>query len=135
MRIRLLAGALLLVLALSACADEPELAAENAAREWLAYVDEGEYVSSWNSAATMFRNRITTEDWEEAVSSVREPLGKLISRKLRSARYTTSLPGAPDGDYVVLHFDTVFENKAAAIETVTPALDEGEWRVSGYYIQ
>jgi len=42
----------------------------------------------------------------------------------------------PDGDYVIIQFDTSFENKKSAIETVTPMLDkDGVWRVSGYYIK
>lgn len=36
----------------------------------------------------------------------------------------------------MIQFKTVFENKKAAIETVTPKLDsDGNWRVSGYYIR
>jgi hypothetical protein len=47
-----------------------------------------------------------------------------------------SLPGAPDGEYVVIQFKTAFENKKFAIETVTPMLDgDGKWRVSGYFIR
>lgn len=49
--------------------------------------------------------------------------------------FATSLPGAPDGDYVVLQFATKFENNTKAIETVTPMLNEGHWRVSGYYVR
>jgi hypothetical protein len=53
-----------------------------------------------------------------------------------SASYRTSLPGAPDGQYVVIKFNTWFENKKSAIETVTPKMDkDGMWRVSGYYIK
>ena len=53
-----------------------------------------------------------------------------------TATPTESLPGAPDGHYVVLHYETSFENKKTAIETVTPMLDQdGDWRVSGYYIR
>ena len=37
---------------------------------------------------------------------------------------------------MVIQFDAQFENKAAAIETVTPMKDkDGTWRVSGYYIK
>ena len=55
---------------------------------------------------------------------------------MKTATYKTSLPGAPDGEYVVIQFDTSFENKKAAIETVTPMMDQdGTWRVSGYYIK
>ena len=71
----------------------------------------------------------------QAVSSARSPLGPVRSRRLKSATATTSLPGAPDGHYVVLQFDTVFERKAAAVETVIPMLDEGMWRVSGYFVR
>jgi hypothetical protein len=63
-------------------------------------------------------------------------LGKLLSRKLKSATYKTTMPGAPDGEYVVIQYDSSFEHKQAAVETVTPMLDkDGKWRVSGYYIK
>jgi hypothetical protein len=63
-------------------------------------------------------------------------MGKLISRKVKTQVYKTSLPGAPDGEYVVIQFETSFKNKKAAVETVTPMMDEdGVWRVSGYYIK
>jgi hypothetical protein len=55
---------------------------------------------------------------------------------LESATATHSLPGAPDGDYVVIKFASSFENKASAVETVTPMKDtDGKWHVSGYYIK
>ena len=62
--------------------------------------------------------------------------GKNISRKLKSKSYSTSLPGAPDGEYVVIQFEASFENKKSAIETITPMLDkDGKWRVSGYFMK
>jgi hypothetical protein len=46
------------------------------------------------------------------------------------------LPGAPDGKYVVVQFDTSFQRKKSALETVTPMMEkDGKWRVSGYYIK
>jgi hypothetical protein len=48
----------------------------------------------------------------------------------------TTLPGVPDGEYVVVQFDTSFEKKKTAIETVTPMKEpDGRWRVSGYFIK
>jgi hypothetical protein len=67
---------------------------------------------------------------------VRKQVGALVSRKLKSAQYATSLPGAPSGKYVVIQYDSVFQNKSDAVETVTPMLDkDGQWRVSGYFIR
>ena len=49
---------------------------------------------------------------------------------------TTTLPGAPQGEYVLIQMKTDFESKKGVIETVTPMLDKGgKWRVSGYQIK
>lgn len=110
--------------------------AKAAATAWLALVDGGKYVESWDAASTYFKGAITKDDWTKALGSVRSPLGKVKSRKLKSADFTRTLPGAPDGQYVVIQYDTEFENKAASVETITPALDkDGSWKVSGYYIK
>lgn len=115
---------------------EKEKAAVAAAEKWLALVDAGKYGQSWQEAAGYFRNAITREKWEQSLRAVRRPLGKLVSRKVESRTYTTAVPGAPDGEYVVIRFATSFGNKKSAIETVTPMREkDGSWRVSGYYIK
>ena len=113
-----------------------ETAAEDSATKWLALVDAGDYAGSWEEAAPFFKNAVSKEQWVKQLTAVRGPLGKLISRKLKSATYRTSLPGAPDGQYVVIQYDSTFEHKTSAVETVTPMLSkDGQWRVSGYFIR
>ena len=113
-----------------------EQAAVSAAEKWLRMVDNEQYTDGWKESAEYFRNVVNQKQWEQSMQAVRKPLGKLLSRKLKSAMYKTSLPGAPDGQYVVIQFDTSFENKKSAIETITPMLDkDGTWRISGYYIR
>jgi len=120
----------------SLSAEAPEAAAQAAAESWLKTVDAAEYQASWEQAAKLFKGAVTREQWVQAVKGTRAPLGKLVSRKVKSSHYTEKVPGAPDGKYVILQFETVFENKASAVETVTPMLDpDGVWRVSGYYIR
>jgi photosystem II stability/assembly factor-like uncharacterized protein len=110
--------------------------ATKAADAWLKLIDQGKYGESWGDAATIFRGAITKDAWAERVGIVRKPLGAVQSRKVKKAQYVTSLPGAPDGQYVVIQYDTSFANKKSAIETVTPMKDkDGQWRVSGYYIR
>jgi len=112
-----------------------QLALESA-QTWLQLVDAGNYTKSWEEAAALFKAAVSEADWEQKVGAVRTPLGKVVSRKLKSQQYATSLPGSPDGEYVVIQFSTKFENKAEGIETITPMLDkDGKWRVSGYYIK
>jgi hypothetical protein len=115
---------------------DKETAAIAAAENWLAMVDAGKYAASWKEAAEFLKNTVKPEQLELSMKATRQPLGKLISRKMRTKNYKNSLPGAPDGEYVVIQFETSFANKKTAIETVTPMLDkDGKWRVSGYFIK
>ncbi|MHB8881305.1 MAG: DUF4019 domain-containing protein [Thermodesulfovibrionales bacterium] len=115
---------------------DKEKAAVVAAEQWLKGVDAEKYAESWIEAAELFKNAVKQEQWEQSLQAARKPLGKLVSRKVKTKRYMTSLPGAPDGEYVVIQFTTSFEHKKSAIETVTPMMEkDGKWRVSGYYIK
>ncbi len=115
---------------------QKEKAARAAAEQWLGMVDSEKYAESWGNAATIFRRAVRQEQWEQSLDAVRKPLGKLLKRKITAKTYSTALPGAPDGEYVVIQYETSFERKKTAIETVTPMKDaDGAWRVSGYYIK
>jgi hypothetical protein len=133
-----LAAATLLLAGVPASADDRDAVAQAqaAAKSWLALTDNAKYGQSWDEAASFFKGAVTKAGWEKAIKGVRAPLGAVRSRKVKSANFTRTLPGAPDGEYVVIQFEAQFENKAAAIETVTPMLDKDRtWRVSGYFIK
>ncbi len=110
--------------------------AERAALAWLAMADAGDAPGTWVAAASLFRNAVAEDQWARSLTAARSPLGAVVSRVLREGRAATELPGAPDGEYVVFQFDTQFEHKRSAVETVTPMRDvDGSWRVSGYFIR
>ena len=70
------------------------------------------------------------------MTTFRKPLGELVSRQLKSAQPMTELPGAADGQYVVMQFETSFANKKSGIETVTFVLEkDGQWKSAGYFIK
>jgi len=137
MKLRIVVVALLmLTFAGFAVAQDKSKAAEAASEAWLKFVDSGDYSQSWVEASSLFKAAVKEKDWERQVRAARKPLGALFSRKLKSAEYATKLPGAPDGQYVVIQYDSSFANQKSAVETVTPMLDkDGQWRVSGYYIK
>ncbi len=115
---------------------EAEKIAIEVTDQWLKLNDNGQYAEGWDLTSELFRKAVAKETWERQMHAFREPLGKLIDRKVIKKDYMTSMPGAPDGEYVVIQYSTDFENKKNAIETVTPMKDkDGEWRVSGYYIK
>ncbi len=103
---------------------------------WLAITDQGDYGAAWDAASTPIKSGATRAQFVKALTGARAPLGAPISRTLVSKQYATSLPGVPDGDYVVIQYQTTFRNKQSAVETITPKLeDDGQWRVAGYYIR
>jgi hypothetical protein len=126
----------LILVSMSGYASEDKIRdADEAAGKWLALVDGRQYLESWDQAASLFKQQVSADNWLQSISAARQPLGAMISRKLISATYATSLPGAPDGEYVVLQYQTTFRYKKSAVETVTPMLDNKRWRVSGYYVR
>ena len=109
---------------------------QQVALAWLSLVDEGRASDSWADAASYFRGAVTEVQWTASSTAVRRPLGCVVSREVQSERLASELPGAPDGEYVVIQFATSFERKRSAVETVTPMRDtDGRWRVAGYFIR
>lgn len=107
-----------------------------AAEKWLELVDSERFKESWDQSADLFKSAVTSDEWEAAVKAARDPLGKLVSRELKSKTFTEQLPGAPDGKYVVAIFEASFERKQQATETATLLKDaDGEWHIVGYFVR
>ena len=129
-------GLLFLTTITAAVGAEREAVAQGEALLWLSLVDSNKYDESWQEMSPAFKKLVNKRKWKSTVTDIRKPLGKVASRKPKSAEYTKELPGAPEGEYVVVQFDTEFANNKAAVETVTPMKDKGgQWRVSGYFIK
>lgn len=106
------------------------------AQAWLAMVDNKQYEQSWEAASPYFKSLVSKEQWVAQVAAVRNPLGDLVLRQLKTNLYQKTIPGAADGEYYVLTFNTAFKNKASAIETVTLMKDkDSQWRLVGYFIK
>lgn len=120
--------------------DAKEQAAKDAATKqatsWIELIDAGKYAESWDQAAAAFKQGILKDKWGDAVRTARDPLGKIVSRTPSKTNYTESLPGAPDGEYVVVEYASTFEKKKNGVETAITTLEkDGSWRVVGYFIK
>ncbi|MEE2000757.1 TonB family protein [Alkalimonas sp. MEB108] len=109
--------------------------AQAIARHWLQLLDQGQYEASWQQAGTMVQQQVTAEQWQQALQAARQPLGALMSRTLHSQQAHGSLPGAPDGRYLILTLQSQFEHKQEAIETLTLKYHQGKWQPVGYFIR
>ncbi len=109
-------------------------AAREAAQEWLALFDGEQYEETWAEASSFFKSKIGKEQWVMRIkqTKTRRPvLDSLRSRSEVAARYTTSLPKAPDGEYVVVQYRATYADEEF-IETMTLKKEGGDWRVAGY---
>ncbi len=107
----------------------------NAAYSWLEMIDAGQFEESWTFTSSQFQDKISSTQWTQALNQARTPLGALESRKLKTSTQTNTLPGAPEGEYVVITFTSAFANKDNSTETLTLEKEDNVWRSFGYFIR
>jgi Protein of unknown function (DUF4019) len=112
-----------------------ERAAERQALGFLGYLDHQRFADSYAYTGMLIRTQVDRSSFSAQVEKARAGTGALLTRELMDATYATSVPGAPEGQYVVLHYHSSFADKQEAVETLTLAFAKGYWRVSGYYIK
>ena len=134
--LRVILATLLLLLATGAGAQDPQaVAAQKAARDFMALTDRGDAAGSWAKAGAQFHRKISAQAWSDSLKRARPPLGDVVRRTLESTQFSRSFPGMPDGDYVLLVFRSSFSKKSEATESVTLERDSvGNWHVIGYFI-
>lgn len=106
-----------------------------AAGSWLEILDALKWGQSWEGTGKLFRSNLTQDQWAKLAQSVRDPLGAVQSRAILGATKAQSLPGAPDGEYQIVQYRTVFANKASAVETVVLGREGNQWKIVGYFIR
>lgn len=120
--------------ALTTLAGPAEDEASASGQKWLSLLDDQKYEESWKQAGSMFRQQVTQEQWLVSLKRFRDPLGPLVSRNTSRVDFAKTLRGAPDGDYAIIHFTTVFRNKNDVTERLTLVKEDGRWQMAAYAI-
>ncbi len=116
-------------------ADSAEASAQRASIAWLRLVDGARYAVSWDSAAVAFQHAVSKDQWITAAQQVRGEIDPVGTRSLQHSQYSTSLPGLPAGEYVVIAYRTESGSRFV-IETVVLERDGARgWRVAGYLVR
>lgn len=109
--------------------------AEPVANAFLEKIDAGEYAQSWQSAAHLMQEKISLEEWEEKLQGARARSGQLVSREKTSATYSTEAQDSPEGEYIMLIYESRFEFAEDVSEYVTVMRQDGDWKVAGYFME
>ncbi|MXO91566.1 DUF4019 domain-containing protein [Pontixanthobacter aquaemixtae] len=103
---------------------------ESAARDWLALVDASDWKASFEAAGRAFQDANTVDGWKQASQQARVPLGNPVSRTAAEFEYLN----APPNGYRMVRFQTDFEHRKGAIESVTLEREGDAFKVVGYMI-
>lgn len=110
---------------------KPKAEVVDAARQWLALVDQDRWDESYRATGASFRKMNTAQVWTDVSEKMRAQFGAAKSRTFLSEQY---LPAPPYG-YEVVKFRASYANKAEAVETVTLNRENGVWHVVGATIE
>ena len=108
---------------------------DDRAKQWLTLVDDQNYAEAYKQMGAAARGKASAEEFTKSVGGVREPLGAMSSRALKDVKLAKTLPAMRDGQYAVVRYDAAFAHKAAAVETLYLASENGGWSVIGYFIK
>lgn len=110
---------------------KPNAEVVDAARQWLALVDQDRWDDSYRATGASFRKMNTAQVWADVSEKMRAQFGAAKSRTFLSEQY---LPAPPYG-YEVVKFRASYANKADAVETVTLDREDGVWHIVGVTIE
>jgi hypothetical protein len=105
------------------------------AMEFFQLIDADMYAESWQMSAGLMKERVTEKDWVEKLTKARTLSGPLVERKEKDSSYSTTAVDSPDGEYISLIFESRFQRAESVDEYITVMLDDGHWKVAGYFLQ
>ncbi|MEL7197291.1 MAG: DUF4019 domain-containing protein [Pseudomonadota bacterium] len=116
--------------------DEASPAALKRARTFISAVDAGDWQESWSRSGEFFQSQTSATEWAALVEPVRGPLGSVEKRRLVSVERVSTLPGAPEGDYEILQYQTEFEKlEGVSTETVILIRNGEDFDIAGFFIR
>ena len=116
------------------CADSAELGEDirSAADESLTLLDQDDYFGAWESSALIFKEVVSRDAWNSQMEGVRKKFGKAKTRTRTNAIVQKDPSNHPPGEYIMLNFDTGFEQDDAT-ETLVLFKEDNQWRLAGYF--
>jgi hypothetical protein len=111
------------------------VAVRAAAKNWIAMVDHGDYVASWNAASQELKSAVDTAGWKNALQQARGTFDPLSKRTEAQLHFVTNPPGSPPGEYAMEEYHAKARTGSDVTERVVLIKSGGSWLVAGYFIK
>jgi hypothetical protein len=81
------------------------------------------------------RDKVTQQDWIKKLEQTRSRFGGLVQRIQKSTRSATALKDSPEGEYIILSYESDFQAAEKVSEYVAVMHDGDGWKVVSYSMQ
>jgi len=106
----------------------------DAGMKWLALIDAGKAGDAWDLSSKQLKSAVTRAKFVDGMRDARKSFGKLEGRTAERFARSHQMPGAPDGDYVIIEYTARFGQGRKLQEQLVWTIEDGDiWRVAGYY--
>ncbi len=112
----------------------PQKAIE-AAEDFARSIDNEEFQEAYLNSASLLQLLHSEEDWIRSIRPTRDLLGQTLERSIKAVKMTSEYFGLPDGNYVLVYFETKMENKKKAAEIVLMCEENTIWQPCSYSIK
>ncbi len=98
-------------------------------------IDAQNYQAAYQSGSKLLHLTSPEDQWISETERTREVLGTALQRKLKAVKSISTYPGLPDGEYMLVYFETKMERKEKAAEVLLVAQINGAWEVCSYHLK
>ncbi len=112
----------------------PERAVE-AAYAFVEVVDQGDTLAAYWSGAALLQLANDEQQWVRQTERVRRLMGETLLRTLKTTRSVSNFSGLPDGDYLLISFETQTTNKQRMVEVLLVQNSTGIPKICAYLIR
>jgi Protein of unknown function (DUF4019) len=105
------------------------------AEAFVVEIDKNDYRSAYANAAPILKLISQQDAWVKQQGLSFRLLGKSLKRQLMTVRSRESYPGFPDGNYLIVCYQTQTEYKSKAIEVLLLKEQGQVWQVCKYSIR
>ncbi len=102
------------------------------AEKWLEYADSRSWERAWAASSDFYRKEMPASHMGNLMYQHRKPFGALKNRKVKNVTYKYLKEGTLPGEYLVVEFDSEFENQKVVEAVITYKEKDNLWRASGY---
>lgn len=114
---------------------EAERAAVAATVPILERLDAGDYDAVHAAASPFLKQQVSHDEWIAEVQALRGPLGAHESRAVGTTTYVNNPWGAPRGEYVIVSYDSHWQNGSIHENLSMQRQPNGAWALAGYHAQ